>query len=365
MHYITGDPAAIWDRMVDAYMDAGGDALYGGDEKEILLRGVQEIITICYARVDSALRMATLRYAQGEYLKLLGEERGCEYREALPARAEMEITLSAGYAPLEIEAGATFTSDGQRFFALDKALEYDGNAGRVRAGITAAEAGAAGNGLPSGTELRPVQALPMILKAALASTTAGGRDAEDMESYRMRVRQAPFLSVTTGPAQQYRAHALSAHSAVLDALAQRSAPGKVAIYLAIDKSANAQEVIKAVEDEASAQDVRPLTDDVKAQEAPEYAYKLDIEYVLANDGISTAKDALDAAVAEYKHWQEDALGVPFDAYQLISMLYRAGAKRATILDTSYMGSPGTPPSYHATDANQRVVGEVKLQEATQ
>ena len=65
MHYLTYDPEEIWNGMISAYVDAGGDVLYPGDEKEILLRGVQAIVTQVFAGVDTALRMATLRYAVG------------------------------------------------------------------------------------------------------------------------------------------------------------------------------------------------------------------------------------------------------------------------------------------------------------
>ena len=41
LHYVTYDPEELWQAMVTAYIGAGGDLLYPGDEKEMLLRGVQ------------------------------------------------------------------------------------------------------------------------------------------------------------------------------------------------------------------------------------------------------------------------------------------------------------------------------------
>ena len=75
IHYLSYDPEEIWAAMMEAYVDAGGDILYPGDEKEMLLRGVQSIVTQCFAGIDSALRMATLRYAVGDYLDIYGEGR--------------------------------------------------------------------------------------------------------------------------------------------------------------------------------------------------------------------------------------------------------------------------------------------------
>ena len=38
LHYLTYDPDEIWAEMQRAYVENGGDILYPGDEKEMLLR---------------------------------------------------------------------------------------------------------------------------------------------------------------------------------------------------------------------------------------------------------------------------------------------------------------------------------------
>ena len=40
IHYLAYDPEELWKEMIVAYVEAGGDILYPGDEKEMLLRGV-------------------------------------------------------------------------------------------------------------------------------------------------------------------------------------------------------------------------------------------------------------------------------------------------------------------------------------
>lgn len=77
IHYLTYDPEKIFQEMNLAYIQAGGDILYPGDEKEMLLRGVQAMIVQVFAGVDAALRMDTLRYAVGDYLDIYGEKRNC------------------------------------------------------------------------------------------------------------------------------------------------------------------------------------------------------------------------------------------------------------------------------------------------
>ena len=96
IHYLSFDPEKIFEEMHRAYLEAGGEALYPGDEKDMLLRSCQAVITQAFAGVDHALRMATLRYATGEYLDLYGENRGCLRMEALAAEAEIAIEPVVG-----------------------------------------------------------------------------------------------------------------------------------------------------------------------------------------------------------------------------------------------------------------------------
>ena len=65
LHYMQCDPEKLWDKMIEAYVDAGGDILYPGDEKEMLLRSVQADIIQVVMAVDNALRMMTLRNIPG------------------------------------------------------------------------------------------------------------------------------------------------------------------------------------------------------------------------------------------------------------------------------------------------------------
>ena len=126
LHYLTYDPDAIWDQMIINYVDAGGDILYPGDEKEMLLRSVLADIVQIFAGVDNALRMQTLRYAVGPYLDMIGELRGCERIEASPAKTTVTITANATGRTGTLEAGTSMTADGQVFYMLTEDLELTG-----------------------------------------------------------------------------------------------------------------------------------------------------------------------------------------------------------------------------------------------
>ena len=361
LHYVTYDPDAIWDAMTDAYIEAGGDVLYGGDEKEILLRAVQEMFITAFAGVDNAMRMQTVRYAQGDYLKLLGEERGCTYLDATYAVGKLTLEFTAGYSGFTLEKGTTFTPDGTRFYALDSDVIYSGDALTVETTITCTQAGAAGNGVTAGTAMEAVQSYAAISAAYTSSATAHGTDAEDMEVYRERIRQAPYLSVTTGPAKQYRAHALAVSSDISDVVAERGNAGVVNVYLALNDTAVASDVIADVKEALSAEDIRPLTDTVNVQEADVLSYAIYAEYKLPTGSLTVNADTMQAAANEYKEWQESTIGRAFDPYQLIAELYRAGAERVIILNTSTVADNAF--GYVAVNSHTRPRGTITLTEA--
>ena len=198
IHYLSYDPEEIWAAMMEAYVDAGGDILYPGDEKEMLLRGVQSIVTQCFAGIDSALRMATLRYAVGDYLDIYGEGRSCLRIEAAAAEATVEITFAATGQAKTIPAGTALTADGEQIYLLLADIEQTGQAQTVRAQVQCSEAGSLGNALTAGTTMQFTVQRAGVSSVQCVVSASGGRDAEDDDTYRERIRTYGLTAVTTG-----------------------------------------------------------------------------------------------------------------------------------------------------------------------
>lgn len=85
---------------------------------------------------------------------------------------------------------------------------------------------------------------------------------EENDAYRLRIQEAPDALSTAGPRNAYEFHARSADGRVLDARAVSPAPCEVVVaVLATSTDWQAPpEVLQAVEDALSAEDVRPLGD---------------------------------------------------------------------------------------------------------
>lgn len=356
LHYLTYDEEELWSAMMLAYIGEGGDILYPGDEKEVLLRGVQQILMLAFAGIDNALRMDTLRYAVREYLDLYGEKRSCYRIQAAPAKTTVTITTNATGEIATLPAGTSMTQDGSIFWTLDEDITLSGNVETLTAGITASTAGAAGNGLLQGMQMGLVVQNKAINSIIAAADASGGQNEEDDEAYRTRIHDYGLTTVTTGPKDQYEREAKKVSSEILDVAAVNGGACAVNIYLLTASSEGTAALIQAVEDALSPDDVRPLNDLVTVQLATKKEYTLNVEYaVYSGQNVSAA---ITAAVNEYKVWQEQTIGRAFNPDKLKAMLYNAGCNRVEFGEGSEFD--GGTAEYTEIEENEYCSGTITL-----
>lgn len=327
LHYMTYDPDEIWHEMHVAYVNSGGDILYPGDEKEMLLRSVQAILVQAFAGVDNALRMATLRYAIGDYLDLYGQRRDCYRIKAIAAEGEVEITFGETGKPKTIKAGTGITADGIMLYELMDDIIYSGSAQTVRVGIVCSETGSGGNGLREGTQMQFASTEESVRKIVVTKSASGGMEAEDDETYRARIQEYGLGNVTTGPSGQYESKSRGVSGEIIDAHAKRTADGEVGIYLILAPKADAEAIKASVLAAVNPNGVRPLTDKVNVYEAEKITYTLKAEYSVDDASATDVAAAADQAVKDYQAWQDHTIGRAFNPDRLIAMLYQAGASR--------------------------------------
>lgn len=357
LHYVTYDPDEIWVEMMTAYVEAGGDILYPGDEKEMLLRSVLADIVQVFAGVDNGLRMQTLRYAVGDYLDLLGEQRGCERIAATAATAEITITTNATGQSETLAAGTAMTADGEVFYLLSEDVTLTGSVQTISAQVTADRTGSVGNGLIAGTQLQLQATHPAINSITASSDAVGGQDKEEDDVYRERIRQYGLASVSTGPAKQYEAAAKAVSSVIVDAKAVRLGAGRVGVYLLLSTDTGAAALIQAVEDALSADETRPLTDSVEVYQATNIPYTLNVQYQA--DGSSATSLAIAEAVEDYQTWQDGHIALAFNPDRLMAALYQAGATRVIWGEGSAFNGNGAI-TYTEIGENERCKGVITL-----
>ena len=359
-HYITYDPEEIWDAMIDAYIDAGGDVLYAGDEKEILLRAVQAIAVSILAKVDTALRMDTLTYAVREFLDLYGEKRNCPRIKAAPATTTVQISFrNSNYAQI-IPAGTELTADGVVLYHLTEDIEQTGFTQTVQAAIECSEEGVIGNGLAEGTQMQFIKSNDAVLSIYTVADAAGGQDEEEEEDFRERIRNFGLASVTTGTSTLYEAASMAVSSEILDAKALNDGGGTVGIYLILADGASSTALIQAVTDALSPEDVRPLTDDVQVYLASAVNYTLHVKvWYPSSANLATAiMDAKD----EYQDWQDHKVGRAFNPDMLTASLYQLGATRVQFASGDGIGGAGAV--YTEIAARAHCVGTIDVELVT-
>lgn len=355
LHYVSYDPENLWTAMKDAYIEAGGDILYPGDEKEMLLRSVQAVIVQSFAAVDNAIRMSTLQYAVGEYLDIIGDNRGCIRKEATHASVGVTIRQQVTGKKYTVPAGTSCTYDGISFWLFNDDFVLDGVTENVSAVLVSQETGEAANSAPYMEELTLLNPIPEIISVMVDTYAGGGRDRETDEAYRERIRTYILNGVTTGPEKQYETAAIAADDDILDAKAVKGDdPGDVNIYLIIKDGSTisfiAPRVLRALNDD----EVRPLTDNLSVMAADDVEYTLNVTY--SYDGSDTKRLAIAAAVAEYQKWQDNKIGRAFNPNKLISMMYVAGAENVAIgAGSSFNGGAVV---YTTIDPDERCKGTI-------
>lgn len=325
IHYITYDPEEIFKEMQFAFIANGGDVLYPGDEKEIMFRAMQSVMTQAFAVADNALRMATLRYATGVYLDLYGQNRGCNRIQAQAASAIIEIKFRATGVAGVIAAGTPVTADGEHLYSMDEDVAQTGYQQTIRVNVTAMTTGSAGNGLLEGTQVQFLIPQDAVESAFCVSDAQGGQEQEDDETYRDRIRSFGLGNITTGPKMQYEAAAKNVTSEILDARAANLGAGKVGVALLLASDTGAAAIIRNVQEALNAKEVRPMTDDVSVYRAEEIPYTLNVMYrTEPGSGVDTA---IAAAVSDYQKWQDGTIGRAFNPDRLMAAIYQAGAAR--------------------------------------
>lgn len=355
IHYLTYDEAELWKAMMLAYVEAGGDSLYPGNEKEILLRGVELILWQAFAGIDNALRMDTLLYAVGEHLDLYGQKRNCYRIEATAATSTVEITFQATGEAKIIPAGTPLTQNGEVLYTLVDDVAQSGYARVLTAEIVCSRTGSLGNALVEGSEMQFLIPQDAVVSVFCKADATGGQDEEDDDTYRERIRTYGLATVTTGPEMQYRSAAMAVSSEIIDAHPKMTAAGVVTVYLLAHSTGQAA-LIAAVRAALTPKNTRPLTDHVNVELATPIPYRLNVQYSVSSGSNNDA--AIAAAVDEYKEWQNHTIGQTFNPDKLMALLYQAGCVRVIWGEGSHFNQGAV--EYTPIADNAYCSGEVTL-----
>ena len=268
-----------------------------------------------------------LRYAQGEALDLLGEWLGVKRLPPEPAITTVRFYLETPHPQILLDTeDVKIVSPNQLIFKPQEPLIIPENTPTFDALFICETPGTAGNGFLAGELKNLLQPVPYVKAVENITITAGGKETEDDEHLRDRIRLAPYRFNTAGTRKGYIYWAKTASASVIDVSVLSPSPGVVEVYVLTDQLPVPSEILSKVEEILSAEDVRPLTDYVVVKPAKPVEFIVDVEIkiaegfgTLATQILDKCREAIDSYIAETRKKLGQAINPDQIIYRLMGI----------------------------------------------
>lgn len=316
-----------------------------GSPERLFISWAAAIIVQQRTLINETAKMNVPRYAakseNEEYLDSLAEIfKDTQRLPASPASATFRFYISEPQQQSTIiPAGTRISFDGVIIFATSEVLE-------IRAGETSGEVeavctqpGTVGNGLVAGQVKEVVDLFDHYQKAENITTTSGGAEKEDNESYYERMRDSMESFSTAGPINGYIYWTKTVSPAVLDVAVTSPEACYVDVRVILRDGQEATEaVLKEIEEALNASDIRPLTDIVTVSATETVDFSIDATFWIAQPNRESAaaiEREVRAAVDSFIIWQTSKMGRDINPSYLTKLMMDAGAKRVEVRQPTF------------------------------
>ena len=316
-----------------------------GSPERLFISWAAAIIVQQRTLINETAKMNVPRYAakseNEEYLDSLAEIfKDTQRLPASPASATFRFYISEPQQQSTIiPAGTRISFDGVIIFATSEVLE-------IRAGETSGEVeavctqpGTVGNGLVAGQVKEVVDLFDHYQKAENITTTSGGAEKEDNESYYKRMRGSMESFSTAGPINGYIYWTKTVSPAVLDVAVTSPEACYVNVRVILRDGQEATEaVLKEIEEALNASDIRPLTDIVTVSAPETVDFSVDATFWIAQPNRESAaaiEREVRAAVDSFIIWQTSKMGRDINPSYLTKLMMDAGAKRVEVRQPTF------------------------------
>lgn len=213
--------------------------------------------------------------------------------------------------------------------------------------------GLIGNGYVAGQINTLVDIYDYYSECTNITESDGGADVPSDEEYYELMRASMDAYSCAGAKGGYIYFAKQVSTEIADVIANSPSPGVVKLYCLMKGGELATEEIKQkVLAACSADEVRPMTDQVFVEDAERKTYDVDITYYTQTGSHGSAVDiaaAVQMAVDEFNAWQCAKLGRDINPSRLINLLMQTGIKRVEL----------TAPAFTVLqDGNDKTVPQV-------
>lgn len=330
--FVDADASKVESYILSEYESITGRTLAKGDPVRLLLLTIAAVIILLLNKINETGKQNLLRYAAGDNLDHLGALVGVERIPATAAVTTMRITLSAVLGTVTVIPGGTrFTAGDNVFFTLAAPVIIAAGELSGEGKAVCLDVGTKGNGYIAGQLKTLVDPVPYVDSVANITTSEGGTELEDDESYREAIRTAPEKYSVAGPQGAYEYFAKRTSASIIDISVWSPTPGTVEVRALLDGGeAPGQELLEQLTKALNDKSVRPLTDKVVVK-APDYVdYDLDVSFFIDRSDAAEATqiiEQINTAIAEFTAWQQGRIGRDINPSRLIADMMAAGAKR--------------------------------------
>ena len=351
IEFLETDTETIISSMIALYEEmqraAGRDnyKVRPGSPERVFISWMAAIIVQQRTLINETAKMNVPRYAakseNEDYLDSLAEIfKDTARLPASPASAIFRFHISEPQQQSTIiPAGTRISFDGVIIFATSEVLE-------IRAGETSGEVeavctqpGTVGNGLVAGQVKEVVDLFDHYQKAENITTTSGGAEKEDNESYYERMRDSMESFSTAGPINGYIYWTKTVSPAVLDVAVTSPEACYVDVRVILRDGQEATEaVLKEIEEALNASDIRPLTDIVTVSAPETVDFSIDATFWIAQPNRESAaaiEREVRAAVDSFIIWQTSKMGRDINPSYLTKLMMDAGAKRVEVRQPTF------------------------------
>lgn len=300
--------------------------------------------------------------ADGENLDALAELTYIQSRpEAEPATCKMRFHISEPQEQAILIPAGTRVTDTSNTLVWETTADHYIPAGEkfIEAVVRCQTVGTAGNGYAAGQINTLVDVYEYYSECANVTVSDGGSDVPTDEEYYQLMRASMDAYSCAGARGSYIYWAKRVSTKIADVAANSPTPGTVKLYVLMDDGTLATESLKReVLEACSADEVRPLTDQVFVEDAEIVPYDIRLTYYIPQQSIRSGTEiaeAVQAAVDQYIAWQCGKLGRDINPSKLYSLLMETGIKRVDLASPAFThlrdGNPvlGADLSYDITE----------------
>lgn len=347
INFVETDSQKIYDNIIINFQNALQKVLYPGDERRLFLEQEIAVIVAMYNAINDSAKQNLLRFARGEVLDAIGEDKDTPRLEAQKATVTVRFTLSSVRAEnIIIPSGTKVTPDGILFF--ETTAEYVIYAGNTYKDIAciATVAGTNHNNLVPGQINTLTEPIPFVATVSNITKSSGGTEREPDDNgidiwsgYRLRIRLAKAKISTAGHELGYIYYAKSADPAIEDVSVTSPGANEVLITVLMkDGELPTQDLLDKVLEACSSKKVRPLTDHVVANAPTVVNYNIEATYYIDIDRayeVANITSAVNSAFEDYKKWQGSKIGRDINPDELRKLMYNAGASIVDLIYPEY------------------------------